>query len=624
MRDQTVLRRITMICFIAMLIMFIVHVQILVTFNQRKLTVQGKDSGSSAYMDIDAREGSTSSWQKRDYPLTEERTVDLTGRTIDGTLFNNSGDTILEWGLRINITGDCFINQAWTGEMEIHQFVGTEQETVQRLNLQDYRLDEVTLKYQYDGDLLIPLQPGDYLIYHPNQHNMEMPLNHGENVTIGLIFYYLDELDLSDYTLTLHFHRNFSQGWSFIVFIVLTSLCLLSAVMYGTSIYIFRNAKKQLEMRKSGLSGMSELYKVIYFINLPTGEITPVSAGDYLEELRMKYTSAKELLYTAVREDAAEAYVDAAVEFVNLDTLPERLKERSSIVYDFYGKHYGWCSIRFFAMDRTEDRGPENVIFTVQDINDERNEMQKIADRLAKAESVSLANSAFLSGASRDLQEPVRELLALDEEMMRETDPEKMQAQAKQIHGMAERMLLLINGMADRAGMETGETRPVEERYSLKQLVADTFAAVRPAAETRGIRLELETTETLPDALWGDAGRLKEVIVSLMSNAIHRNEQDSVRLSVFGKTTDETVHLLVSVRSASDHAAPSDRIPERKGEKIIPRLDLEIAGSLLSCMASGLKTVQSADAWQEVYFEIDQRIADPAPVGKIATEDINR
>ena len=90
-----------MICFIAMLIMFIVHVQILVTFNQRKLTVQGKDSGSSAYMDIDAREGSTSSWQKRD----------------------------------------------------------------------------------------------DYLIYHPNQHNMEMPLNHGENVTIGLIFYCQKELE---------------------------------------------------------------------------------------------------------------------------------------------------------------------------------------------------------------------------------------------------------------------------------------------------------------------------------------------------------------------------------------------------------------------------------------------
>ena len=331
MKDQAGLKRICIICFIAMLIMFVVHIQILVMFNQREVTVHGNDSDSNAYMAIDSRANATSKWQKRDFSLTEDRTVDLNGQTIDGTMYNNSGDTIKEWGLRINITGDCFINQAWNGLVEIHQYVGTDREAVQKFNLQDYALEDVKLEYRHDGDLLIPLQRGDYVVYFPNEVFLEMPLDNGDSVKIGMIFYYVDDLDLSDYDLTIHFHRNFTQGWSFIAFIVLAALWIISSAMYATGIYLFRNERKQMELRRSGLAGMSELYVAIYVINLPTGEITPVSESEYLEGLRTKYASARELLSNAVQGDAADAQLNTVLAFADTDTLAERLKDRDSI-----------------------------------------------------------------------------------------------------------------------------------------------------------------------------------------------------------------------------------------------------------------------------------------------------
>ncbi len=94
MKVQSGFRRISILCFIAMLIMFIVHVQLLVMFNRQELNVHGNDSSSKAYMEIDPRANSTSKWLKRDYPLAEDRTADLTGQTIDETLYNNSGDLI--------------------------------------------------------------------------------------------------------------------------------------------------------------------------------------------------------------------------------------------------------------------------------------------------------------------------------------------------------------------------------------------------------------------------------------------------------------------------------------------------------------------------------------------------
>ena len=131
-------------------------------------------------------------------------------------------------------------------------------------------------------------------------------------------------------------------------------------------------------------------------------------------------------------------------------------------------------------------------------------------------------------------------------------------------------------------------------------------------------------TESIPDKLLGDAVRLKEVIVSLMADALHRSSQGSVKLSVFGKVLGEAAHLLVSIRFVPENEMPSGKLPERDTGPAFPGLDLEIAGNLLAFMDSGLKSVPSSDTWQEVYFEMDQRIADPAPVGRIAMEDMDQ
>ena len=73
------------------LVMLIVHVQILVTFNRRGDNVHGNDTGSKSYMDINYRDNSTSSWLKRGFAMTDGSIVDLIGQTVDETLYNNSG-----------------------------------------------------------------------------------------------------------------------------------------------------------------------------------------------------------------------------------------------------------------------------------------------------------------------------------------------------------------------------------------------------------------------------------------------------------------------------------------------------------------------------------------------------
>ena len=620
-KDHTGLRRISIFLFFAALVLLVVHIQILSMFNRKELSIHGNDSSSNAYMEIDSRANSTSKWLKRDFQLSDGQTADLTGQTIDETLYNNSGDMIRDWQLRVNIAGDCFINQSWNGMVEIHQFVESGREKVQKLDLQDYALEDVKLEYRYDGDLLIPLEKGDYVLYLPNEHYTEMPVQSGDKVTVGMIFYYLEDLDLSDYDLTVHFHRVFTQGVSFIVFVVAAALWILSQAMYITSIFTYRSAQKQMELRRSSLSYMSALYEAIYIINLPADEISAVSPGEYVETLRAKIHSAGELLHTAVQEDADDPYLEEALAFVDTSTLAGRLEGRESIVYDFVSRKHGWCRIRFFAMEREEGVPLHNVIFAVQDINDERSEVKSLADRLEKAESVTMANRAFLSAASRDLRAPVKELLSMDEHLLAEKDPESVRKSAENIRSIATRMLTLIDGLAERAALEAGK-EAVRERYALKQLIREAFSEVRPLAEEKQAGLEVDVSETIPDALLGDAGKLREALVSLLADALNSCTGGKVRLSVFGKAEEETIHLLFSIRTLPENEASGKNFLEPQAEKAIPDLDLEVAASLLAGTGSKLKSVRSPDAWMDRYFETDQHIADSTPVGRFTAEEL--
>ena len=134
MKDLRKIRIGVMLLAVATMLVLGTHLVLIYVSNHKQHVTAGKDAKSPVYVDINFRGDSTSTWLKRDFDLYGEK-VDLTGATIDETLHNNDWKDITSWSLRINISGDCFINQVWTGEVEIHQFVGTEKEKIQQLNL---------------------------------------------------------------------------------------------------------------------------------------------------------------------------------------------------------------------------------------------------------------------------------------------------------------------------------------------------------------------------------------------------------------------------------------------------------------------------------------------------------
>ena len=112
--------------------------------------------------------------------------------TYDFTVKNNTSDQISDFTFRLEFDKEVFLMSGWNGALEIHQksgkgeYVATVPD-LREFEAEDYALDTVT----FDGEDLIRMKAGDYLIYYPssNENAMEVPLEPYEGTVPGIILY---------------------------------------------------------------------------------------------------------------------------------------------------------------------------------------------------------------------------------------------------------------------------------------------------------------------------------------------------------------------------------------------------------------------------------------------------
>ena len=603
-------KRFLFVCPVLMVILVIIQLVSIYRFNSHVYSVKGVDDSIGTWMDLDSRKDSTSSWLKRDFIWGGE-TLDLRAQTIDGILNNNSKDTVDKWTLRIDITKDCFINNAWCGTMEIHQYTGTEKETVQLLDLRNYKLEDVKFEYFFDGDLLIPLQPGDYIIYSPSLKDGEMPVEPNSGITMGVIFYYFDSLDFYNYQIDFTYHRDFSYGVLYKVIMITAGLWLIGITIYVISMQFYKDAQKQLELKKSGLLSMSDIYMAIYMINIEQNEIIPVVENDSESIARPKEVGANEQLRYLFAQDATKAYRQLAMDFCNVSTLAERMQDKNSIAFEYVSKRLGWCSIRFFALDRIEGQMPERALFTIQVIDSEKREMKAIEDRISQAEEEAQANGTVLHSIAEEIIKPAQNVLYLNDKIIEGCGGEAVVKYAKEIKNNGNKLVEIIRDLLDYSRIELGRLNIKDQPVSLKSVlysIRDHAADI--IDENKHVKLQFDIAPTVPEKINGDEEQLTRVLNILLTAADERTKEGSISISLFGKEYDENVHLVFSVRDTGNGEAEVENVG----------IGLRLATALLKRMGSELKIINSPQNGTETYFELETIAIGTGTLGQAGLE----
>ncbi|NCP62464.1 MAG: response regulator [Alphaproteobacteria bacterium] len=155
---------------------------------------------------------------------------------------------------------------------------------------------------------------------------------------------------------------------------------------------------------------------------------------------------------------------------------------------------------------------------------------KKLDSALSQVQIVTQSKSNFLASMTHELRTPVNNILGVSDFL---SDSQLEFAQKQQVNiikGCANSLLIMINDIFDFSKLEAGKMSVESRPFNVKKMCKETLELVRFQAEGKGLKLEFECHETVPDYVKADANCLRQILLNFLSNAIKFTVKGHVKL----------------------------------------------------------------------------------------------
>jgi len=158
--------------------------------------------------------------------------------------------------------------------------------------------------------------------------------------------------------------------------------------------------------------------------------------------------------------------------------------------------------------------------------------------------AASEAKSQFLANMSHEIRTPMNAVLGMSELLLQESLSDRQSRYASDIRTSAEALLEIINDILDVSKIQSGKLSLLPVHYDFGLLIENISSIVRFIVEDKDISYVPDIKGTLPECIYGDDVRLRQVLLNLLGNAVKFTKSGGVKLTV--SATAESIFFEVS------------------------------------------------------------------------------
>ena len=243
-------------------------------------------------------------------------------------------------------------------------------------------------------------------------------------------------------------------------------------------------------------------------------------------------------------------------------------------------------------------------------------------------EALNQAQKRFFSSMSHEIRTPVNAIIGLNEMTLREEISDEVRQNAWNIEAASRTLLHTVNEILDMSRLETGRMELAPADYQTAAMLSDIVGMTWSQAEEKGLDYRIEADPGLPSVLHGDAVRIKQILLNLITNAVKYTKTGSVTLALRGRTETAGRFWLVCDVTDTGIGIREENIPhlftafqrvdEAKNHAIEGTgLGLSIVKQLLDMMEGSISVTSEYGKGSTFHLEIPQDVADEKPIGAV-------
>ncbi|MBE8953399.1 MAG: response regulator, partial [Quinella sp. 1Q7] len=206
---------------------------------------------------------------------------------------------------------------------------------------------------------------------------------------------------------------------------------------------------------------------------------------------------------------------------------------------------------------------------------------------------------------------------------------------ATNIQSAGKTLLTLINSILDFSKIEDGKMEIVPVRYETIAFIDDLVNMISEKAKKKSLEFKTEIDSSLPQSLYGDDLRIRQIVTNILTNAVKYTHKGSVTLQISGVVLDaDTFELQVRVSDTGIGIREEDmgklfqsfqRLDEERNHDIEGTgLGIAIVQKLLGMMDSRLEVASTYGKGSEFSFRLTQKIIDRNPIGDYNERHLKR